>query len=96
MSSIQHWIEAAATSGASGWARALSVASQLPGRIDGPADAYRHLLISAELHRLFNSKYADTLLFVHEVNITFSYDTSMDFYNNGIGRKIGQYVKAQG
>jgi len=30
-----------------------SLASQLPGRTDGPADAYRHILLAAELTRRF-------------------------------------------
>ena len=47
--SLQHWAESVGTAGASTWAGSSAVASQLPGKIDGPAGAYRHLLISAEL-----------------------------------------------
>ena len=31
--------------------------SNLPGRIDGPADAYRHILLAAELTRRFGEDY---------------------------------------
>ncbi|WP_246252520.1 DUF6973 domain-containing protein [Parasulfitobacter algicola] len=89
------WLESVATGGASDWATALSVASQLPGRIDGPADAYRHLLISAELHRNFNPTYADTLLAGHELDFGLSSNSGMDFHNNEIGRQIGLYVRSQ-
>ena len=79
------WLEPVATGGASDWATSLSVASQLPGRIDGPADAYRHLLISAEFHRNFNPVYADTLLGGHELDFGLSSNSEMDFHNNEIG-----------
>ena len=89
------WLESVATGGASDWATSQAVASQLPGRVDGPADAYRHLLISAELHRNFNPTYADNLLEGHELDFGLSSNSDMDFHNNEIGRQIGQYVKSQ-
>ena len=84
------------TAGASDWAVAQTVASQLPGRIDGPADAYRHLMISAELHRRFDSTYADSLLAAHELDFGLSSNSPMDQYNNAIGKMIGQYVASIG
>jgi hypothetical protein len=45
------YLEPVATGRAYGWAKSLSVVSQLPGRIDGPADTYRQVLVSAELYR---------------------------------------------
>jgi len=46
-----------ATSGVATQAIKESVHSQLPGRNNGPADAYRHLLLSAELTRQFGETY---------------------------------------
>ncbi len=57
---IQRAVEDFVTNGAASWASQLAVASQLPGRIDGPADAYRHLLISSELHRVFSTPRVQT------------------------------------
>jgi hypothetical protein len=44
-----------------------SVDSQLPGRENGPADAYRHLLWGAELSRRFGPDAARRLLETHEI-----------------------------
>ncbi|HHW4681064.1 MAG TPA: hypothetical protein ACQGQX_06185, partial [Xylella taiwanensis] len=43
-----------------------SINSRLPGREDGPADAYRHLLLSAELTRILGEPYARAALDFHE------------------------------
>ncbi len=87
---VQDW----ATDGAADWAVGLSVASQLPGRLDGPADAFRHLLIAAELHRVYGQSYAGRLLEGHEFDFGHSSDMDMDNYNNEIGREIGRYVRS--
>ena len=81
-----------ATSSAWQAAESESTASQLPGRGDGPADAYRHLLISAELTRLFGEEKARLLLAANE-NVNLIYpgpSTKMDLHNNEIGIKIGK------
>jgi hypothetical protein len=44
-----------------------AVDSQLPGRENGPADAYRHLLWGAELTRRFGEVTARTILELHEI-----------------------------
>lgn len=47
-----------------------SVESQLPGRENGPADAYRHLLWGAELTRRFGEATARRILEDHEIQGT--------------------------
>ncbi|MEO9874083.1 MAG: hypothetical protein ABJM26_05445 [Anderseniella sp.] len=89
-----HRIQNAGTDGAADWAVGLSIASQLPGRLDGPADAFRHLLIAGELHRVYGERYAHVLLWAHELDGEIFSDRSMDEYNNLIGREIGRYVRA--
>ena len=70
-----------------------SVYSYLPGREDGPADAYRHLLLSAELTRRFGESYARALLWSHEVTGNIQDQTQeankMDEHNNELGIKLG-------
>ncbi len=92
--SIWHRLQNAATDGAADWAVSLATASQLPGRVDGPADAFRHLLIAGELHRVYGDHHAKALLRGHEEDWNYFSDKSMDDYNNSIGREIGQYVRA--
>ncbi len=66
------------------------VSSQLPGREDGVADAYRHILLSAELYRNYPKYIASSELALHERNQSGA-ATEMDAYNNEIGRVIGEY-----
>lgn len=89
-----HRVQNTWTDGAADWAVSLSIASQLPGRIDGPADAFRHLLIAGELNRVYGDRYAHDLLWAHELDGGVFSDKSMDDYNNAIGREIGRYVRA--
>jgi hypothetical protein len=42
-------------------------ASRLPGQFDGPGDAYRHIILAAELTRVHGEVYARTILNAHEV-----------------------------
>jgi hypothetical protein len=94
--------ESKATGGASDWAIGMAVASQLPGRRDGPADVYRHLLIAAELNRIFSEDKAARYLWGHEVlgfvrGEYYSGQNSgsgMDTYVNKIGAAIGRYVRS--
>ena len=75
----------------------------LPGRVDGPADAYRHLLWSGELTRRFGEPTARAILYAHEktddLSGYFCHDCQskaseqMDFFNNGIGIGIGRAAK---
>ncbi|NNV89272.1 calcium-binding protein, partial [Roseobacter sp. HKCCD9020] len=78
------------TDGTASFAQDIAVASQLPGRTDGPADAYRHLVISAELHRRFEPGIADVFLELHEVGG--GSNGPMDRHNNSVGELIGRYV----
>src|SRR5512132_3841273 len=48
-------------------ARKESQSSKLPGRENGPADAYRHLLWAGELTRRFGEKRARLILGAHEI-----------------------------
>ena len=71
-----------------------SLASNLPGRSDGPADDYRHILLAAELTRRFGEDLASALLNAHELTGNTdgqspeSYE--MDINNNNIGIAIGR------
>lgn len=83
-----------ATVGASNKAINESLHSQLPGRTDGPADAYRHILLAAELTRLTNEAIARAILGGHEQTGNADGQTpqaeNMDRRNNDIGIEIGK------
>ncbi len=85
----EEWIGARAAGSA---ASAESNASRLPGREDGPADAYRHILFAAELTRLYGARIAGAILWANEGRGNFNPDpsTKMDLYNNDIGIAIGK------
>jgi hypothetical protein len=55
-----------------------AVESQLPGRENGPADAYRHLLWGAELTRRFGEDAARRILEDHEIQGTLSATVGRD------------------
>ncbi|MET4728257.1 hypothetical protein ABIE09_002064 [Lysobacter enzymogenes] len=88
-----------ATSGIATQSISESVNSQLPGRNNGPADAYRHLLLSAELTRQFGERYARAALDFHEWDGNRSgqaADTNrMDEHNNELGIALGKRLAAQ-
>ncbi len=73
-----------------------SVASQLPGREMGPADAYRHVLLSAELTRQYGPGWATAGLMDHELDPSAGTDNGLDYWNNAIGLAIGNHVRKQG
>ncbi|MFH0783337.1 MAG: calcium-binding protein, partial [Pseudomonadota bacterium] len=73
--------------------------SGLPGQIDGPGDAYRHILLAAELTRLFGEVAAQAILDNHEVEDRkyTGYSKAaedMDRYNNKKGIDIGKTAKS--
>ncbi|MBI5780046.1 MAG: putative Ig domain-containing protein [Rhodocyclales bacterium] len=74
--------------------------SQLPGRENGPADAYRHILLAAELTRKYGEDYARKLLDGHEWTGNNDGQTksaeSMDRHNNEIGIEIGNRLRESG
>lgn len=74
-----------------------SVYSNLPGRSDGPADAYRHVLLSAELTRRYGETYARLILNGHELTGNMQDQTkeanAMDIHNNELGIKIGNRLR---
>lgn len=72
-----------------------SVSSQLAGRNEGPADAYRHLLLSAELTRRYGEEYARLLLDLHEEGEVGA-STAMDAHNNDIGIAVGNAIRNGG
>ncbi|QWP78122.1 hypothetical protein J5226_06920 [Lysobacter sp. K5869] len=88
-----------ATSGIATQSITESVNSQLPGRNNGPADAYRHLLLSAELTRQFGEGYARAALDFHEWDgnrAGQAADTNrMDEHNNELGIALGKRLAAQ-
>ena len=43
-----------------------SQSAKLPGQFDGPGDAYRHMVLAAELTRVFGEKHARDILGLHE------------------------------
>ena len=71
--------------------------SGLPNRHKGPADAYLHILISAEMARRKGEATAKAAGAAHEANNPLNgdseanaeADTAMDDHNNAIGREIG-------
>lgn len=69
--------------------------SHLPGGSNGPADAYRHLLRSAEMYRTYPDGLASGINDFREM-IGNTTNSPMDYHNNEIGRIIGQYAEAHG
>jgi len=76
--------------------------SGLPSRIDGPGDAFRHLVWAAELTRRFGPQTASIILDLHEkMGYLGSYfrkgwskeAEDMDRHNNAIGMRIGQAAR---
>ena len=76
--------------------------SGLPSRIDGPGDAFRHLVWAAELTRRFGPQTASIILHLHEkMGYLGSYfrkgwskeAEDMDRHNNAIGMRIGQAAR---
>lgn len=88
-----------ATTGVATDAIKESVNSQLPGRNNGPADAYRHVLLSAELTRQFGETYARAALDFHEWDgnrTGQAADTNrMDEHNNELGIALGKRLAAR-
>ncbi|AIF80958.1 hypothetical protein I862_01975 [endosymbiont of Acanthamoeba sp. UWC8] len=72
-----------------------AVASQLPGRENGPADAYRHLLWSGELTRRYPEWGVEWGLNKHEETSP-SIGSASDYYNNKIGMEIARDVAKKG
>ncbi len=68
---------------------------ELPGIVNGPGDAFRHILWAAELTRRFGPDAALRLLNQHEKNEEHSAGWAqqaedMDKHNNAVGIRIGQ------
>src|SRR5919106_842999 len=80
-----------------------AVESQLPGRENGPADAYRHLLWGAELTRKFGADAAWRILEAHEIQGALSTmirrerqspeATAIDRHNNRLAIALGQTAR---
>lgn len=80
-------------------ASAEALASPLPGYFDGPADAYRHIVGTAELRRRFGFGTAYTIATGNEVLGTIGRNQpaelrQMDDHNNAIGFSIGADAKS--
>ena len=74
-----------------------TIASQLPGRQNGgAADAYRHILLAAELTRDYGVQKALWALNRHESVDANGADNGLDMWNNAIGIRIGDYVRKKG
>ena len=87
------WFEDSVTRGAARRARNESSYSYLPGREDGPADAYRHVVLAAELTRKVGAANAWLILEANEkFGIMGSESTAMDRHNNAIGVVLGQQI----
>ena len=76
-----------------------SINSGLPGASNGIQDAYRHILLSAELTRTLGENFASAFLFLNEVKGDLIYKQTkdareMDEHNNMIGTWIGGIVFA--
>ena len=79
-------------------AAAEAAASPLPGFYDGPADAYRHIIGTAELRRRFGFRVAYGIATGNEVLGTHGRNQpaalrQMDDHNNAIGFSIGAEAK---
>ena len=79
-------------------ASAEALASPLPGYFDGPADACRHIVGTAELRRRFGFATAYAIATGNEVLGTFGRNQpaelrQMDDHNNAIGFSIGAEAK---
>jgi len=73
--------------------------ANLPGKENGPQDAYRHLLLSAELTRVFGEDVAHALLSAHEADNLVregqpAINTEMDVGNNITGQEIGKNAQS--
>ncbi len=69
------------------FAKKASVDSQLPGRTDGSADAYRHILWLADLTKKYGGVASFAITSLRELDNTEA--DKMDLQNNFIGLKIG-------
>ncbi|BAZ31323.1 hypothetical protein NIES4074_37950 [Cylindrospermum sp. NIES-4074] len=71
--------------------------SGLPGRTDGPADAYRHILWAAELTRQYGPDVAREALTFHELDSTQNQvQHEIDYHNNRIGVALGETMLKYG
>jgi hypothetical protein len=75
-----------------------AIESGLPGREDGPADAFRHMVLAAELSRRYGVSIASDILDEHEKSGRhlegWTQDAeNMDRRNNTVGMRIGQTAK---
>ncbi len=79
-----------------------ALASPLPGYGNGPADAYRHIIVTAELARRFGYDAASWLAWTNEMRGThgpsdYRQDPAgrpMDDHNNAIGLDIGRRARS--
>lgn len=80
-------------------ARAEAGKSSLPGGGGGPQDAYRHLLVTAEIARTKGEKAARAYAYLNEVQSEARFaqskaDRRMDDHNNAIGFEIGKTARS--
>ncbi|ODS24532.1 hypothetical protein AB835_02785 [Candidatus Endobugula sertula] len=69
-----------------------AISSGLPGRANGPADAYRHLVWGAELTRRYRENIARSILDFHELSSDDARQTAMDLHNNERAIEIGKEI----
>jgi hypothetical protein len=83
--------------GATGKAINEMIGSQMPGRENGPADAYRHILLAAELTRRYGEVQARILLDGHEFTGDLGGQNPdagvMDVHNNQLGIDLGNRLR---
>jgi|GEM_PF-4500368 len=71
-------------------AKAMAEATKLPGRQDGPQDAYRHCVWSCIMAKFIDEHVATVAGNIHEVCVENTASAHrQDFNNNKIGRNIG-------
>jgi hypothetical protein len=78
-----------------------AIDSELPGLEDAPADAFRHMVLAAELTRLYGASIASDILDEHEKSGRhldgWTQDAeNMDRRNNTVGMRIGKTAKDLG
>jgi hypothetical protein len=97
MATIEEAFYNLVSQGATGRAINEMIESQLPGRTDGPADAYRHILLAAELTRRYGETQAKLLLDGHEFTGDLGGQNpdaeAMDEHNNQLGIDLGNQLR---
>lgn len=95
MDTLKNIAQTVITLGMNPHIQAEVISSGLPGGSNGPGDAYRHILRSAEMYRRYPDVYASAVNDFREL-VGGTTHSGMDYVNNEIGKQIGCYAQAHG